>query len=170
MSIFKKQKVESFGIDVEDERKVNLRDIISSPKDNFVYEYDPGDGWEHKIVLEKILPLNFSRSPVVIKGKKFFKKIAKIGIGGEAVSLGRFDQREEDGTRLGFLWGIGNQPIPAEDKWANDVFGNVIQSLIGKPLGAFLFSTGFLTAFVHFHKFMPGMRQTAHVDYVRMTG
>ena len=34
-----------FDMDVTDERKVYLQDIISSPKDNFVYEYDFGDGW-----------------------------------------------------------------------------------------------------------------------------
>ena len=55
---------------LEDERRVYLHNIISSPKDNFVYEYDAGDNWEHKVVLEKILPLNFSESPRVIKGKK----------------------------------------------------------------------------------------------------
>ena len=59
-----------FDIDVIDERTVYLQDIISHPKENFVYEYDFGDGWEHKIVLEKILPLDFSESPIVIKGKK----------------------------------------------------------------------------------------------------
>jgi hypothetical protein len=59
-----------YDIDVTDERKVFLQNIIANPKDNFVYEYDFGDGWEHKIVLEKILPLDFSESPVVIKGKK----------------------------------------------------------------------------------------------------
>jgi hypothetical protein len=59
-----------FDMDVTDERKVCLQDIISNPNDSFVYEYDFGDGWEHKIVLEKILPLDFSESPVVIKGKK----------------------------------------------------------------------------------------------------
>lgn len=58
-----------YDMDLTDERKVYLQDIISNPKDNFVYEYDFGDGWEHKIVLEKILPLDFSESPVVIKGK-----------------------------------------------------------------------------------------------------
>lgn len=59
-----------FDMDVTDERKVYLQDIISNPKDNFIYEYDFGDGWEHKIVLEKILPLGSSDSPVVIKGKR----------------------------------------------------------------------------------------------------
>jgi hypothetical protein len=59
-----------FDVDVTDERKVYLQEIILNPKDNFVYEYDFGDGWDHKIVLEKIFPLDFSDSPVVIKGKK----------------------------------------------------------------------------------------------------
>lgn len=56
--------------DVKDERKIYLHDIISTPKNNFVYEYDFGDGWEHKIVLEKILPLDSFESPTVIKGSK----------------------------------------------------------------------------------------------------
>ena len=54
---------------ITDERKVYLHDIVSNPKDSFIYEYDFGDGWEHKIVLEKILPLDSSESPIVIKGK-----------------------------------------------------------------------------------------------------
>ena len=58
-----------FDMDVTDGREVYLQDIISNPKDNFVYEYDFGDGWQHKIVLEKNLPLGSSESPVVIKGK-----------------------------------------------------------------------------------------------------
>jgi hypothetical protein len=61
---------QDIDIDVTDEQMVYLQDIISNVKDNFVYEYDFGDGWEHKIVLEKKLPLDFSESPVVIKGKK----------------------------------------------------------------------------------------------------
>ena len=59
-----------YDFDVTDERIMYLHDIISKPKDNFVYEYDFGDGWEHKIVLEKLLPLDSSEAPLVIKGKK----------------------------------------------------------------------------------------------------
>ena len=59
-----------FEMNVIDERKIYLYDLVSNPKDNFIYEYDFGDSWTHKIVLEKILPLDFSKSPIVIKGKK----------------------------------------------------------------------------------------------------
>jgi hypothetical protein len=73
---------EDFDFDVTDERKVYLQDIISNPKDNFVYEYDFGDGWDHKIVLEQIHSLDFSESPVVIKGKKACPPEDCGGIGG----------------------------------------------------------------------------------------
>lgn len=61
---------QELDMDITDERKVYLKDILSNPKDSFVYEYDFGDSWEHKIVLEKILLLDSSKSPVVIKGNK----------------------------------------------------------------------------------------------------
>ncbi len=56
--------------EIMDERKFCLRDLISEPKKSFVYEYDFGDSWEHKILLEKILPPGSHETPVVIKGKK----------------------------------------------------------------------------------------------------
>ncbi len=61
---------QELDMDIADERKVYLKEVISNPKDSFVYEYDFGDSWEHRIVLEKILPLNSSESPLVIKGKQ----------------------------------------------------------------------------------------------------
>lgn len=39
--------------DAEDERLARLSDVAPSPKARFSYEYDFGDSWEHKIVLEK---------------------------------------------------------------------------------------------------------------------
>ena len=41
--------------ETRDERKVRLDQILSVPGRKIVYEYDFGDGWEHEIVLEKIL-------------------------------------------------------------------------------------------------------------------
>lgn len=39
-----------------DESTVRLATVFRAPKSSIIYEYDFGDGWEHKIVLEKILP------------------------------------------------------------------------------------------------------------------
>jgi hypothetical protein len=38
------------------ETKARIAKYFLSPKDIALYEYDFGDGWEHEIVLEKILP------------------------------------------------------------------------------------------------------------------
>jgi hypothetical protein len=43
--------------EVEDERKVRLDELLENPKDRLKYLYDFGDGWEHTVTLEKILPL-----------------------------------------------------------------------------------------------------------------
>ena len=61
----------SFEMEVEDENKYKLNQLLISEKDSFKYEYDFGDGWEHKIVLEKILPYEKDKQlPRCIKGKR----------------------------------------------------------------------------------------------------
>jgi hypothetical protein len=45
-----------FDMDTQDERKARLDQLLASPKQKMDYEYDFGDGWEHEILLEKILP------------------------------------------------------------------------------------------------------------------
>jgi hypothetical protein len=47
---------EEFESDNEDESLYRLNQLTKKVKDSIYYEYDFGDGWEHKIVLEKILP------------------------------------------------------------------------------------------------------------------
>lgn len=44
-----------FGKQPVSERSVLLSGVLRKEKDAMVYEYDFGDGWAHKIVLEKIL-------------------------------------------------------------------------------------------------------------------
>ena len=66
----KRRRQPNYFLNIKDERRFFLHDIIPNPKDSFIYEYDFGDSWKHKIVLEKILPLDFSESPVVSKGRK----------------------------------------------------------------------------------------------------
>jgi len=40
------------------EKKFTLADLAPDTKAKITYEYDFGDGWEHEIVVEKILPLD----------------------------------------------------------------------------------------------------------------
>ena len=45
--------------------------LLRKEKDSLIYEYDFGDGWEHKIILEKVLPHDTSLDvPRCIKGKR----------------------------------------------------------------------------------------------------
>ncbi len=64
---------DDFGLDFEvvDETQIELRQLLGREKDAMVYEYDFGDGWEHKIVLEAILPTDETQTlPACIKGKR----------------------------------------------------------------------------------------------------
>ncbi len=45
-----------FGRQTLSERRYTVADVAPAVKRSFVYEYDFGDGWDHKIVVEKILP------------------------------------------------------------------------------------------------------------------
>jgi hypothetical protein len=45
-----------FGSDSLNEKRYSLGLVAPDAKKRFVYEYDFGDGWEHEILVEKILP------------------------------------------------------------------------------------------------------------------
>ena len=54
-----------------DSRKVRLNETIRSEGQKFLYEYDFGDGWEHTIVLEKIVPRDLKlKYPICLAGKR----------------------------------------------------------------------------------------------------
>lgn len=56
---------------VVDYRRIKLDSLFNTPKSNFIYEYDFGDGWEHSIVIEKILPRKKNTYyPICIDGKR----------------------------------------------------------------------------------------------------
>jgi hypothetical protein len=44
------------GSDMLNERRYTVADLAPRVKAKFVYEYDFGDGWEHEIAVENILP------------------------------------------------------------------------------------------------------------------
>jgi len=53
-----------------DYKKMKISDLLKKEKDKMIYEYDFGDGWEHNIVLEKILPVDENmKYPVCLAGK-----------------------------------------------------------------------------------------------------
>jgi len=58
-----------FTPEVNDERNYKLSDILKSEKDSMGYDYDFGDDWQHKIIVEKILPFEPSAEfAICIKG------------------------------------------------------------------------------------------------------
>ncbi len=62
---------DEFGMEIEDESKYKLSQLLKKEKDTLIYEYDFGDSWEHKILLEKVLPFDTKTAlPVCIKGKR----------------------------------------------------------------------------------------------------
>jgi Plasmid pRiA4b ORF-3-like protein len=55
----------------EDESWIKLDRFLTRPQQKFSYEYDFGDGWEHQIILEKILPVEpETKYPCCLKGKR----------------------------------------------------------------------------------------------------
>src|SRR5262245_786847 len=58
-------------LDAEDARTATLRALVPGEKFKFFYEYDFGDGWEHEIRIEKILPPEAGkRYPLCLTGKR----------------------------------------------------------------------------------------------------
>ncbi len=54
-----------------DSRKTRVDAVFTSEKEKCLYEYDFGDGWEHELLLEKILePEGGVEYPVCIKGRR----------------------------------------------------------------------------------------------------
>ena len=62
-------ELEDLGM--EDERRVPLVALLDETRREMVYEYDYGDGWEHRIVLEQIeAPNEWTRYPICSAGER----------------------------------------------------------------------------------------------------
>lgn len=60
-----------FDMDIKNEEKYKLNQLLKSEKDTIKYEYDFGDSWEHNVLLEKILPFKTDHKiPCCTKGKR----------------------------------------------------------------------------------------------------
>ena len=59
-----------YGDSMADARKIPINKVLQKEKDWLHYEYDFGDGWMHRITLEKISqPVAGKEYPLLIKGK-----------------------------------------------------------------------------------------------------
>ena len=57
--------------EIIDEKRFKLKNVIQDEKEKFTFEYDFGDGWEHEVVVEKILPYKQGiKCPVCLKGAR----------------------------------------------------------------------------------------------------
>jgi tetratricopeptide (TPR) repeat protein len=62
---------DEFFEDTINEKKVKLNNVIQAEGDRFIFEYDYGDGWEHEVVVEKILPCEEGvKYPVCLEGAR----------------------------------------------------------------------------------------------------
>jgi hypothetical protein len=81
-------------------RKVKLKEVLKKPKDKIVYEYDFGDGWEHSVILEKIIEDKIVKHPICTGGKRNCPPEDCGGIPGyenllEAISDPNHEEHEE---------------------------------------------------------------------------
>ncbi|HUK19084.1 MAG TPA: plasmid pRiA4b ORF-3 family protein [Bryobacteraceae bacterium] len=58
------------GIELIDERRTTVADVLTTPGDFILYVYDFGDNWRHNVELEKILPVSGVVRPVCIAGER----------------------------------------------------------------------------------------------------
>jgi|SRR5579859_5193379 len=66
-----------------DETRTHISDFVSLQQPKAIYIYDMGDGWEHEVVLEKILPIDEEAAyPQVVDGKRACPWEDSGGIGG----------------------------------------------------------------------------------------
>ncbi len=57
--------------ETKEERAAKLSQVVPGEKARFIYEYDFGDGWEHALLVEKVLPRDEGvQYPVCLAGRR----------------------------------------------------------------------------------------------------
>lgn len=73
--------------DSENEKTVNLSDLLIKSNDVLNYEYDFGDSWQHKITLTKIRQNENAKKAICLDGKRACPPEDVGGIGGYEIFL-----------------------------------------------------------------------------------
>jgi hypothetical protein len=99
---------------VKDEKKVRLNQVLSKPGRKIVYEYDFGDGWEHAIVLEKVLSIDSkARGPLCLDGARACPPEDSGGTGGYENFLAAIRDPDHEEHEQMLEW-IGGEFDPEE--------------------------------------------------------
>jgi Plasmid pRiA4b ORF-3-like protein len=64
------ETVEFGELDLIDESRVPVAEVLQAEGDSMLYVYDFGDNWRHEIVLENILPPETRTKPVCLAGQR----------------------------------------------------------------------------------------------------
>jgi hypothetical protein len=103
----------NWDMDVEDERKWRLDEVLKREKDKLRYEYDFGDGWEHDVTLEKVLPYDAKQAlPRCVAGRRACPPEDCGGIWGYAELLEVLADPEDPGRDEMLEW-LGGEFDPS---------------------------------------------------------
>lgn len=100
------------GFETLNEKRHLIADLAPGAKKKFVYEYDFGDGWEHEIVVEKVLPPDAGFKKIVcVAGENACPPDDCGGIGGyynllEIISNPKHPDHEHIKEWLGCDWDL----------------------------------------------------------------
>lgn len=65
------EEEDGYGEDLKNEKRYRLNQFVARKGFKFIYEYDFGDGWEHTVHVEAILPVEKGKQyPVCLEGKR----------------------------------------------------------------------------------------------------
>jgi hypothetical protein len=109
----KDEDFEIEGFEMIEENTVRLSTLLKAEKDSILYEYDFGDGWVHKIILEKILDFDPAKKlPYCVTAKRACPPEDCGGIWGYADLLKIIEDPEHDEYE-GMLEWLGDEFDPA---------------------------------------------------------
>jgi len=75
------------SIEIIDESRTTIGDVLTTPGDSMLYVYDFGDNWRHNVELERILPASGVVRPICFAGERHCPPEDVGGVAGYAEFL-----------------------------------------------------------------------------------